>query len=41
MYAYFNGIVKDIESKLDYMDSYIKESYGKKYNGKYARVLKR
>lgn len=35
------ALVKDIESKLDYMDSYIKESYGKKYNGKYARVLKR
>ena len=34
------ALVKDIENKLDYMDSYIKESY-KKYNGKYARVLKR
>lgn len=35
------ALVKDIESKLDLMDSYIKESYSKKYNGKYARVLKR
>lgn len=34
------ALVKDIENKLDYMDNYIKESY-KKYNGKYARVLKR
>ena len=35
------ALVKDIESKLDLMDSYIKESYSEKYNGKYARVLKR
>ena len=35
------ALVKDIESKLDLMDNYIKESYSEKYNGKYARVLKR
>ena len=35
------ALVKDIESKLDLMDNYIKESYGKKYNGRYARVLTR
>lgn len=35
------ALVKDIESKLDYMDNYIRESYSEKYNGKYARVLKR
>lgn len=33
------ALVKDIEAKLDYMDTYIREIYGKKYNGKYARVL--
>lgn len=34
------ALVKDIEEKLDYMDHYIKETYGKKYHGKY-RVLER
>lgn len=35
------ALVKDIESKLDLMDSYIRDSYDKKYHGKYARVLKK
>lgn len=34
------ALVKDIEEKLDYMEHYIKESYSKKYHGKY-RVLER
>lgn len=34
------ALVKDIEEKLDYMDHYIKETYAKKYHGKY-RVLER